>query len=307
MTKSALEFVKEGPSFTVVDAGCRNGFTDLRGLHDNIHFIGFDPAVTIQKPSVKFLSEKFFPFGLYSSSGTFNFFECAHPSMSSMLEVDEALFLAHFGLMNNSKEWLNQLKLTSRSSIKTQTLDELAVQEKTTAIDFLKLDTQGTELMILQGAKQLLKERRIKLIKCEVAFVSVYKGQSLFHELASYLYTFGYKLAELQVYPEAKYQHGAAAIELSNFKEQIRYASGGDALFYLDIDLSAKEALIMGLMLASEGIFSLSFQQLTQAGLAQTEIIKLFEYFKKQKHTSGPSRIRALLKQQINAIKNSDL
>ncbi|GMR17055.1 MAG: hypothetical protein BMS9Abin32_109 [Gammaproteobacteria bacterium] len=56
--------------------------------------------------------------------------------------------------------------------------------------DTLVLDTQGSELMVLQGAGTLLHD--IRYIKTEVADFEAYKGCARLHELSAYLEAFGF-------------------------------------------------------------------------------------------------------------------
>lgn len=57
--------------------------------------------------------------------------------------------------------------------------------------EFLKLDTQGTELEILQGAPQTLEERSVALL-VEVEFFEMYKGEHLFSEVEQWLRSRGF-------------------------------------------------------------------------------------------------------------------
>ena len=57
--------------------------------------------------------------------------------------------------------------------------------------EFLKLDTQGTELEILAGAQRTLSERTVTIIT-EVAFCQIYEGQKLFSEIELFLRPFGF-------------------------------------------------------------------------------------------------------------------
>lgn len=60
-----------------------------------------------------------------------------------------------------------------------------------TAIEHLKIDTQGSELDILKGAGDLL--HTTKVVECEVEFVPLYKGQPLFEDVKQYLESYGFK------------------------------------------------------------------------------------------------------------------
>src|SRR5205085_7367238 len=58
--------------------------------------------------------------------------------------------------------------------------------------DIIKLDTQGTELNILEHADSALDSTL--LIECEVEFTSIYANQKLFHDVCAFLYRKGFTL-----------------------------------------------------------------------------------------------------------------
>jgi hypothetical protein len=76
--------------------------------------------------------------------------------------------------------------------ITVTTLDLFCQQEKIESIDLLKTDCQGFDLRVMQGAKKMLSERRIKIIQCESLFVSEYEGQGWFYDLLHFLTDMGY-------------------------------------------------------------------------------------------------------------------
>jgi FkbM family methyltransferase len=79
-------------------------------------------------------------------------------------------------------------------SIETSTLDIFCSKHKIDHIDLLKLDTQGSELKVLEGGDRLLRSQSIKAIYCEVEFVEIYQQQPLFDEIFQYLKERGYYL-----------------------------------------------------------------------------------------------------------------
>ena len=81
--------------------------------------------------------------------------------------------------------------------VETQTLDTFCDTEGIADIDILKLDVEGAELKVLNGATRKLTEKRIKLIFTEVKFVAHYEGGCLFHEVADFLSPYHYKLYNL--------------------------------------------------------------------------------------------------------------
>jgi FkbM family methyltransferase len=79
-------------------------------------------------------------------------------------------------------------------SIETLTLDDFCLQHNIDHIDLLKLDTQGSELKVLEGGEKLLRSQSIKAIYCEVEFMEIYQQQPLFDEIFRYLKGFDYYL-----------------------------------------------------------------------------------------------------------------
>ncbi|NCO12227.1 MAG: FkbM family methyltransferase [Candidatus Pacebacteria bacterium CG_4_10_14_3_um_filter_34_15] len=63
--------------------------------------------------------------------------------------------------------------------VQKMTLDSFALQQKLAKIDFLKIDTEGHEFQVLQGAKQLLADKKIDIIQFEFNEMNVISGSFL--------------------------------------------------------------------------------------------------------------------------------
>jgi len=81
--------------------------------------------------------------------------------------------------------------------VPVRTLDELAEQRGLAHVDLLKLDTQGAELSIFQGARRLLAAQAIDVIYSEFFVVPHYEDAPLLHQQWSFLAGFGYSLFDL--------------------------------------------------------------------------------------------------------------
>lgn len=78
--------------------------------------------------------------------------------------------------------------------LKTELLDSILFNKRGQENywgEFIKLDTQGTEYEILQGATRMLSERTVALVT-EVAFCELYKDQKLFSEVEMFLRKLGF-------------------------------------------------------------------------------------------------------------------
>lgn len=73
---------------------------------------------------------------------------------------------------------------------KTSTLDIIQKVNKLPLPDFLKIDTQGSEIDILKGGKKILKKCKIILLECPI--ISYNKGAPILDEYIKYLNTIGF-------------------------------------------------------------------------------------------------------------------
>lgn len=89
------------------------------------------------------------------------------------------------------------MKESAKVEVDVNTLDNYADEHDITKIDLLKLDIQGAELLALEGAEQLLKDKKIDFIYLEGQFLKMYKDQVYFHDICKYLYEKDYRLYNL--------------------------------------------------------------------------------------------------------------
>lgn len=79
------------------------------------------------------------------------------------------------------------MQVERRQTLRTSRLDDL---EEVRPADFLKLDVQGAELMVLQQAKVTLAD--VAVVQCEVEFVELYEGQPLMADVDAFLRSQGF-------------------------------------------------------------------------------------------------------------------
>jgi FkbM family methyltransferase len=100
-----------------------------------------------------------------------------------------------------NKTWgeglLDTVKKTKINSVK---LDDFIIENKIQKIDILKLDTQGTEYQIIEGASKAIKENKIFLIYLEIIIMPTYQEQKNFDEILMMLRINGFKLYNLYNY-----------------------------------------------------------------------------------------------------------
>lgn len=129
-------------------------------------------------------------FALSDKNGTADFYVNDCHYTSSMLKP--VPFSKRFSHENDI-----QFQLESKMSIKTVTLDRYCNNSAIDFIDILKIDTQGSELSVLEGARKMLNNHSINLIFAEVEFIALYEQQPLFYDIRRWLNEKGYFLNNL--------------------------------------------------------------------------------------------------------------
>lgn len=81
-----------------------------------------------------------------------------------------------------------------RIKVRQMTLDEICRAHDIQAVDILKMDAQGAEVMAMQGATALLARNGIRIIYSEIQFIRLYEKACLFHELWNFLQGHGFYL-----------------------------------------------------------------------------------------------------------------
>lgn len=242
---------------TFVDVGAKDKPEFISELISITNLIGFEPNETefsiLKKryENIGFKSVKIIDKALSSQTGSSDFFITKHASMSSMLEPDLENYKKHFGNYSEFCNWKDNISVVSKQNIKTTTGDTVFENQK---IDFLKLDTQGTELIILQGFEKLLKEGKILIIKTEVSIQGIYKGQVLFSELDLFLRNYNYEFVDF-----ITYRNNNTGM-FSQTKRHEHHGPCGDAIYILNEKTESEEnKLRKGLLLHWLGYNSLSF------------------------------------------------
>lgn len=176
----------------IADVGCRWGFAE-KFLNEKNEFLvyGFDPDhVECQRLNTRYNSDivKAVPIALAEFSGDRTLYLTKEPACSSLLQPDPDL-TEHYPALSCAKQ-------ISTEIISTTTLDNWASVESITHIDFLKIDTQGTELEILKGGQKLLST--VRAINVEVEFNPIYLGQPVFADIDQFLRDQGFVLWKLK-------------------------------------------------------------------------------------------------------------
>ena len=100
---------------------------------------------------------------------------------SKVLKINESAGTSSFFQASDFGREVYGRLLSQREAIevKTTTIDEFASRHQIEKIDLLKLDLQGNELAVINGASKMLARGSIKCILCEIIFAPNYVLESL--------------------------------------------------------------------------------------------------------------------------------
>lgn len=93
--------------------------------------------------------------------------------------------------VNAQYDYLSSLHTVRTVKVDTKRLDDVLSDDP---IDLLKIDVQGSELMVLQNAQETLK--RTSVVQCEVEFAALYEKQPLYPELDKALVAADFELID---------------------------------------------------------------------------------------------------------------
>jgi len=81
--------------------------------------------------------------------------------------------------------------------VDTVTLDEFCDKNGIHHIDILKIDAEGAEMKIFNGARRIFEQNKVDLVYTEVMFVKHYEGGCMYHEIASHLAQYHFSLFDI--------------------------------------------------------------------------------------------------------------
>ncbi len=116
---------------------------------------------------------------------------------------------------------LNEEKEPKKYEVNIITLDKYCSENNINEINIMKIDVQGYETNVLEGAKNLLKLSKIDLIEMELHHDNLYNFESSYYELEKYLIPNKYRLFSVS--------RGGSLLHHKTFKQDIIYIS--DKLF----------------------------------------------------------------------------
>lgn len=176
---------------TILDIGAnkgdytRNILVDPDILMHNVHIHCFEPCA-----GTRVLLEN----NLRSVSKKANI--SIHETALSSVDSTSELNVVDDGNGTNSLVRINDQKYKRTDIVKTQTIDSFARENCLKTIELVKIDTEGHDLSVLQGARAMLETQCIAAIQFEYNWRWIY-GKTFLKDAIQLLNDFGYSIGRV--------------------------------------------------------------------------------------------------------------
>lgn len=175
----------------VIDIGANVG-----GFRDEIRNIGYNGVIFSFEPISKLFH--FLEMG-QKSDDRWRVYKFAVGDKNEEIEINISSNLHSSSILEILDEHTNaepSSRYIQREQVKQITLDGFKSNFSGFNKIFLKIDTQGYEWNVLQGAGYFLKD--VAVIQLEMSFVPLYKDQKLFNDIFNFLYSFGFEIYDIE-------------------------------------------------------------------------------------------------------------
>ena len=182
----------ENPLILDVGANLGSSVAFYRRLFPNARVIAFEPDPQtfrrLKRRHGNASNVTLLNCGVGATPGRLTLQRNTHSSTNSFLEIDE------------NTSWVRGtpgFRKIDPVEVDMVTLDGIADTLSLDRIDFVKCDTQGFEPEVLNGARKLLEERRIGLLRLEILCGRFYRKSVSLFDIETILHPFGYRLISL--------------------------------------------------------------------------------------------------------------
>jgi len=194
--KNIFEKLKKD-KIVYIDIGARWGISEpWNKFYDIVNVIAFEPdPVECENLNAQAQSNdlpiKYFPTALSNKMEEVNLKLTSSRGCSSLLKPNKQIL--------NEFPNAERFDIENTITLNADTLDSILERNNIANADFLKIDTQGTELNILQGSEKTLS-KSVFGIQVEAEFTKLYEGQALFSDVDSFLRKKGFTLFDIKRY-----------------------------------------------------------------------------------------------------------
>ncbi|MGH9373168.1 MAG: FkbM family methyltransferase [Vicinamibacterales bacterium] len=179
----------------LVDVGARGGLkSNWAPARRHLRLLGFEPdhrefSRLMDRARSSGGSDKYFNTALHNRPGPITLHVARDGGLSS-------IFRPNRDFLDTFPE-ADRFDTVDVRQVEADTLDNVLAADGVTDVDFVKADTQGSELHVLQGGSNVLAASVIG-VEAEVEFAPIYSDQPLFADVDAFLRSLGYLLFGLR-------------------------------------------------------------------------------------------------------------
>jgi len=187
-----LRMLIQSSTPTLFDVGANKGQTIemLRTVFPESIIYAFEPSsVTFQE-----LAETSKRFGNH-----IKLFQCAvgeKDDEAEFINYEWSTLSSFFELEARTENPFREVARGKREKVSVRSIDSVMAENELSSIDLLKIDTQGYEIPVLNGALTCLQNGIIKNVLAELTFAPLYQGQSNSLEVMRLLETHNFSLVD---------------------------------------------------------------------------------------------------------------
>jgi FkbM family methyltransferase len=184
----------------IFDVGAHVGATSLfyRSLFPKANIYSFEPYSSSFKSLCEATSkdERIFPHNIALShqDGRLSFNVNTDSESNSLLKTDRKA---------NSYWTPGIFETKGTTEVMAKSIDSFCSEENISQIDILKIDVQGSEFDVLNGAKEMMSSGSVSIIYCELIIAPIYENQRKLSEYFALFESLGYQLFGMY-YPARK-------------------------------------------------------------------------------------------------------
>jgi FkbM family methyltransferase len=181
-------------SITIFDVGAHVGQTSrlFRKIFPNAKIFAFEPfpeSFKLCKESLKNdIQARVANVALSNINGSQILHANSSSATNSILKTDARAI----------ETWGSDVCTTEKTiEVRTETLDTFLTSENICKIDLLKLDVQGAEYLVLNGARESCRQNKIEAIYAEIITQPTYEQQMRFDKIIAIYYELGFELFDI--------------------------------------------------------------------------------------------------------------
>ena len=197
-----MKLISEDFILNIFHVGGRNGtieFPNISRFNSYLKFFLFDADPdSIDKIKENNKSAEVHPYCLLDKQKKINFNITADPHASSIYNLNQKYKLYFTEHKEYDYLFSEAFKVEKKINLSATSIDQLVKQKKTPQPDYLSIDAEASEYLILKGANKCLEENTVAIF-AETNFLELYENQSTFKDIHEYLNLKNFFLADMEI------------------------------------------------------------------------------------------------------------